>query len=346
MWVARAVRKQATPEGLARLLARLEPDLKAAILAALDRLRGTLPVRTLEEAIRSGVPARVESVIDWETLGLALLDELDEPMRRALLRGARIALEDLPGRTALTFETDAPLVRAWIGQHGAELVREIDRNTREGLRAILVEMFAREKPIGTAAKEIRTILGLTRRQAEAVQNFRRGLEASMRGERSLRQVRDQYRLSRDVRFPAEGLTPATVDRLTEDYAARWRAHRAQVVAEHEAMAALSEGRRQGWLQAVREGALDPDKDVQVWLTTPDERACPVCIPMHNQRTLLTGRFTTGEGTEILAPPAHVACRCDVVIALNGRLPVTEARRRTDRRIRELARDLERPAPFA
>jgi len=80
--------------------------------------------------------------------------------------------------------------------------------------------------------------------------------------------------------------------------------RADLIARHETMLAADEGQRQGWAQAAEAGLLPPDAR-RVWITTPDERLCPVCEPLEGMTAPLDGEYPGGfEG-----PPAHVQCRC-------------------------------------
>lgn len=80
--------------------------------------------------------------------------------------------------------------------------------------------------------------------------------------------------------------------------------RADLIARHETMLAANEGQRQGWGQAVEAGLLAKDAQ-RVWITTPDERLCPVCEPLEGKTATLDGEYDDG----IEGPPAHVQCRC-------------------------------------
>lgn len=80
--------------------------------------------------------------------------------------------------------------------------------------------------------------------------------------------------------------------------------RADLIARHETMLAAGEGQRQGWDQALEEGLLN--KGVKrVWIVTPDERLCPVCVELEDETASLDGQYKGGFD----GPPAHVACRC-------------------------------------
>lgn len=85
--------------------------------------------------------------------------------------------------------------------------------------------------------------------------------------------------------------------------------RAEVIARTETMRAVHEGQRQLWDQAVDKGLL-PEDYKRTWITTPDDRLCPVCEP-------LDGEVASAEGlyADIFdGPPAHPNCRCTEGIA--------------------------------
>ncbi len=80
--------------------------------------------------------------------------------------------------------------------------------------------------------------------------------------------------------------------------------RADLIARHESMLAANEGQRLGWKQAEEQGLLDSSAK-RVWITTPDERLCPICKPLEDKTATLDGEYPGGYS----GPPAHVQCRC-------------------------------------
>lgn len=80
--------------------------------------------------------------------------------------------------------------------------------------------------------------------------------------------------------------------------------RAELIARHETMTAASEGQRRGWAQAAEDGLLD-EAMRRTWITTPDERLCPICETLDGTVAEMDGEYPGG----YLGPPAHVQCRC-------------------------------------
>jgi len=77
------------------------------------------------------------------------------------------------------------------------------------------------------------------------------------------------------------------------------------------MSALNEGQREAWREAKAEGLLS-DEAVVEWITTPDERLCPVCAPLDGVKVPFGEKFATANG-ELPGPPAHPNCRCATAV---------------------------------
>ena len=107
-------------------------------------------------------------------------------------------------------------------------------------------------------------------------------------------------------FDVDDLTDRISDLIGDDA-------RAEVIARTETMRASNEGQSQLWDQAVEVGLLTGNEH-QIWITTPDDRLCPICEPMDGETTGLDGTFTV-DGEEIEGPPAHPNCRCTIGLSV-------------------------------
>lgn len=213
----------------------------------------------------------------------------------------------------LRFDLLNPETVAFINAYTFGLIREIADETRRGVQVILRSAFEEGKDIPTQAREIRQMVGLTERQAQAVVNFRRNLERGT--EQSLREVLDRAR--RDARFDpsvqraidnATRLPQPQIDRMVERYRERLLRYRSETIARTESLRASNEGQRELWRQAENQGLLNRAKTQVKWLTAGDERVCPICWPLNGKTVPLGQSFQTSVGT-VDGPPAHVSCRC-------------------------------------
>jgi SPP1 gp7 family putative phage head morphogenesis protein len=85
------------------------------------------------------------------------------------------------------------------------------------------------------------------------------------------------------------------------------ATRAETIARTETMRASNQGQLEAWEQAKQAGLLVGNEQVE-WITTPDDRLCPICEPLDGQTTALGSTFEV-DGDRISTPPAHPRCRC-------------------------------------
>lgn len=87
------------------------------------------------------------------------------------------------------------------------------------------------------------------------------------------------------------------------------ATRAETIARTETMRASNQGQLEAWDQATEKGLLTGSESLE-WITTPDDRLCPICEPLDGQTAPRGGTFEV-DGDRITAPPAHPRCRCTV-----------------------------------
>lgn len=212
--------------------------------------------------------------------------------RYALLSGARQA--DLPATVQKVDATvDArldvtnPSAIRWVERHAAELVDLLDLTQRQAVASIVQRMFRDGVPPNRAARLIFEVIGLDSRSANAVASFEAGLQE-------------------------EGRAPEQVQRLVATYSDRLRRFRARMIARTESIRGSVQGQQMLWRVAVEQGVLIPSRTRQVWLTSLDERACPICLSMHHQQVPLGEPFIGPDGATYDGPPdPHPQCRCGI-----------------------------------
>lgn len=121
------------------------------------------------------------------------------------------------------------------------------------------------------------------------------------------EVRELVEAAFEEQFDVDELA----DRITEVIG---DADRADVIARTETMRASNEGQSQLWGQAVDAGLLT-GLEQKEWITTPDDRLCPICEPMDGETVGLNERFSV-EGDSIDGPPAHPSCRCTLGLSVS------------------------------
>lgn len=279
---------------------RFEPRLRKAFLEAIEALKRAMPVNEIADLIETG----------QLTQALAALPDLPD------LRELRAALADLAVRSADTVAVELGFAlkneRAirWATEHAARLVTGVNDETRSAIRDIIVRSQREGLNVRSQAQLIRDIVGLTQRDARAVERMVAGMTE-------------------------DGLADDFIARRRESMANRLLRRRAENIARTESIRSSNMGTQIGWRQAQDEGLL-PQSARKVWIITPDQRLCELCAPLEGAVVGVAEAFTTdvkatgfkvtsqtGEDrVEItstepivqftdLTPPRHPSCRCSL-----------------------------------
>lgn len=162
-------------------------------------------------------------------------------------------------------------------------IKRINRETREGVKQLIVESISEGIAPSETARRIRSMIGLNARQVSAVNNYRRSLK--------------------DL-----GLTKTKIEELVDKYANKKLTERAVAIARTEIMDALNAGTINSWEHAKKEGYL-PDNIRKGVMVTGDETTCNICGPLNGKLKNLSEDFIGG----FSAPTFHPHCRCTVYL---------------------------------
>jgi len=282
-------------DAVTRVAARLEPTLRRRFLKAVKGLKGLVDLEALADALR--VQSTAEAL--WATHPEKWSSHLESAaaiLPRAFAQGGQVSASILADQLGLKpdmmrFDLTNPRAVQWARKESSRLIVEVSESVRESVRRVIAAGFGEGIPPADSARVIRTIVGLTDRQAMAVINYRFGLLEA-------------------------GRTPAAVARLGERYSRKLLNLRARTIARTETIASSCRGQHELWRQATDKGLLDRDKTWREWLyrelPMKDGTFCQICQPMAGQKVGLEEPFTTGDGREVMMPPeTHPSCRCSV-----------------------------------
>ncbi len=211
------------------------------------------------------------------------------------------------------FDRLAPAVQDQADQYAARLVREIGEDTRSTLSGMIRQGVAAGRGPEELARTMRDSVGLTIRQANAVQNYRRLLETGA-PEAQTRALRDQRFDVSETRLAF--LTPEQIDTRVDAYRRRYVAHRANTIARYETLSASNGGSLSAMQSAIKTGLL-PASTVKTWMIAKDELTCPRCrsIPrLQPDGVGVDEAFVWEAGKhsgEVYVAPLHPLCRCSV-----------------------------------
>lgn len=274
------------PEAYKRLHAIADAYLAAfdqAFVAAVDDLRDKLTQEAIIRALESGRPAVLVGQIDWATAFEDPLLANWQPLVQSILAEAGAEAVQM-FEFSFRFNLDNPYSQQYIREHTAELVREVSQETKDAIRGVLEDAFRSGGHPREQARRIRNLVGLTQRQAGAVQRCHLNL------------------LER-------GVAEERAAKLAERYAQKLLRYRATNIARTETLMAANAGQESAVRVAEGKGLIDPAITKRRWIVTPDEKLCPrICVPMAGVEVPYDQPFQTPVG-EMWYPPAHPSCRC-------------------------------------
>lgn len=242
-------------------LARIRAHSALSVAAGFEarRLRLLAPLQRLPKGLQATL--------------LDVMEDGGNAVRKRTKKGVVLASFDRENQEAVN----------WARVRGARLVTAINKATRAGIREIIANAFTEGLAPRESARLIRSLVGLTERDASAVAKLRAALRE-------------------------RGVLQAAIDKRTQRYAAKLLKARAETIARTETMSAATAGQAELWKQAEQAGLLTGE-ELREWIVTPDDRLCPLCLPMAGQQVGKDELFTVGDGTQVEMPPAHPNCRC-------------------------------------
>jgi hypothetical protein len=299
---------------LENALDRNEPVIRDAFIAMVVAARVSIDLDLVSELISTG---RIEEAF---ASVISSVGSVGSAANHAFIDAAQDVAKQLNrelGTIIIDFDqTNEWAVRAMRAQR-MDVISGFTLQQQEATNLALVHGIRRGENPKELARTFRESIGLTARQVQYVENYRRALEEG--GASSLtRELRDR-RFDSVVRRAAAGgapLTAAQIDKMVDRYRDRWIHHRATVIGRTQALRAVHEGGNAMFVQAIGEGLLDPNNLEQRWNTARDERVRGTHKTMHGQLRLFGNPFISGAGVILRFPgdpraPANeiIQCRC-------------------------------------
>ncbi len=332
------------------LVAGLEPKLASTIQAGLEAMGDAVPLQALIEALEARDIGKVLALLSLDTAQAAFAGVAPAVQNGVYAAGALTAgnIARIAG-VQFAFDRLNPRLITWLQTYSLGLIREINDSSREAIRSVLVSgITAGDNPKETA-RQIKQIVGLTERQAKAVQNYRKELETfhlkttagSFGLGNKVNRVNNTQvaildedgdntdginaRRLRDFRFDGQlkramtagkPLSKAQIDKMVGAYARKYKAFRARTIARTEAVRTNAMGVQDAWRQAIESGKVPEALVRRQWVVARDERLCESCAPIPGMNpkegVKFAEPFATPKGPVAL-PPVHPNCRCSVFI---------------------------------
>ena len=269
-------------------LDRLVPTVRVRVEAALRALQDDVSVERLTHIVET---RDTFALHDLAGLLPARLRPATQVLQRAVVAGGQLATASMPdtARMTLAFDATNPYAIEAARITAASLVTDVTTETRAAIRTVVTEAFSERITAAATARRLRTVIGLSTRQARAVAR--------------------QWAL--DV---AAGVTERTAEQAAQAFARKLLRARATLIARTEIIAASTNGQVAAWQAAQRKGLLGWNAR-KTWIVTRDDRLCPACRQMGGQTTLVGSEFHSVLGGTVPGPPLHPACRCAIGLKL-------------------------------
>lgn len=305
-----------------RLAEQNEGNVRRGMTSAFRTLREALPMDTLEQLLANGNLGGIINQVPFGDLEADMADTFVQI--GAIFDGAadaRIKQLDVDQSLIRPFDRLEPQVVQALTTFRSEMVREITDATRGALNQVLFTGTLAWKSPAEMATDVRSIIGLTDRQAQAVLNYRSLLE---RGDMTAldRQLRDSVydRTTERAFMNDQILDPDRIDTMVERYADNYLDYRASTIARTESIRAANRGARMGVEQAIRRNIVGAQEVRRFWLIAVDERTCEFCrsIPELNPDGVgLDEPYDSIDGPVAGPDDSHPNCRCTETFKVIG-----------------------------
>lgn len=241
---------------------------------------GEFSYSELETAIADG---HLNELIDWQERYAEVVNNNLAPMWAAAMTAA--AKKATNGKIVL--DDSDWYVKAWLKTHGGELITQLSEESRRAVAAIILHGQAERMLPRDMAKQVRPLIGLTERQAEANVTYRE-------------KVYRQY-IENGVRT---SVAAERADRAALKYAGQQHRYRAETIVQTELAFAYNRGAHMGVSQAMAGGLMG--RCEMVWSTAGTNRVCSRCLAL---KDTVVG-YTDESGVTL--PPLHPRCRCAIM----------------------------------
>lgn len=306
---------------------KLDPKIRAEFIESVRRIQDSIVLKELAETIDALGVGAVDALVDIQNLEKSYAG-LMTVLTAGMVAGGGIAAthakDILPkpkgiGGAEFRFNVMNPKAVQFSQEYQQTLIRELSTEARETVEQVISRGITEGQNPLTTAREVRANIGLTAKQEQAVQNYRKALEGLDRTalDRKLRDKRFDSVVNRAI-GQEKPLKKEQIDRMVGRYRQRYVKHRSEVIGQTESMRAVNSGEKLYWDQAVEDGLVQKEQIRREWVYTKDRktREAHRLIPSMNEGGVgIDEAFQSIEGPirfphDPLAPASlTIGCRC-------------------------------------
>ncbi|MBQ3337558.1 MAG: hypothetical protein IJG80_09160 [Selenomonadaceae bacterium] len=234
----------------------------------------------LAAAIEAG---NLDGLIDWQARWAGVVNQTLAPMwLKAIEEASKKATQ---GMTVLSDSND--YVKAWINSRGGELITLLSEESRLAVMNVILRGQALRMAPRQIAQQVRPLIGLNERQAQANIKYRERVYNKLVGNGM-----------------SEERAAARAEKAALTYAGKQHRFRAETIVLTENAYAYNRGAHMGVSQSIADGYMG--RCEMVWTTAGTNRVCGRCLELKDK---VVGH-TDESGVTI--PPLHPRCRCAIM----------------------------------
>lgn len=301
-----------------------KPKIRRDLREALGHL-GDLVPNHVERLVADGRWREIVGAIDlphfrevlrkpYARIATAYQDGAAHGVRKinAVFSRARRRLRFRKAADVFNFDLYTPEVQAALREAQDDLIRQLEQDARDTIEQIVTSGAMEGLGAADIVADIRSFIGLTDTQAQAVLNYR-GMLETLDSTALQRQLRNSTMddLVRAAIDSGSFLEADVIDQMVSDYTENYLDYRASTIAQTESVRAVNSGLHEAYSQAISRGALPDDAVKREWQL--GDSPCPICesIPDNNPDGVgVDEDFDSDEGP-VDDPPVHPNCMCSV-----------------------------------
>lgn len=246
---------------------------------AITKLNRSAAGREVASRILGGETEKALDSLDWDGWN-TVLDAMATKLVEVREHGAA---EEIAHLEDLGIQLGGPYIpaadRAAAG--AAELVTGVSDTTRQAIREWIERAQLDGMSVPDLARQLRDIVGLSPRDALAVQHYREKLEAT------------------------DGFTKSMIDHRVGQYSDRCIKRRSETIARNELQETSYQARADAWDDAIAAGVI-PASAQKTWQVN---QGCDICDENDGESVDIGDTFPSGDDM----PPAHPNCKCTVFL---------------------------------
>jgi hypothetical protein len=226
-------------------------------------------------------------IIPWEHLDKDLTPAKDK-LNNGLTAAMISANKSLPPHRQPTLRYDYrnPRIQNVFNRRAGEWITAIDQDTRNSIQTIVHRQFVNALSPRDLAGQIKNVIGLYPKLANAHTNYVNGLKA-------------------------QGMSADKVERLGDKYYDKLLNYRSMMIARTESQFMVNRGQLEVWREGANQGLI-PKVAKKVWVTDGDP--CEICDPMDGIAVDLDDMWSLNNGDVVDIPTeSHPHCYCIMTI---------------------------------